>query len=224
MICKYSSFIFQCILFILSFHNCLSSNFKFVLLASNTIIRCSQHEYLFIRDWYAFKKSNKLCKNQADLFGHNYHVYNMAYGKKCEKKEITLNYFAKILPQENNGEHTFTDSMLNELSSLLRSDTSTEKFKAKQTDKVDHALIAFNSKPFKQNMTLTHYLIFPEQNIACLLEIRFHSQYKKCNDAHAQYYPMCYHDPGKYSPLETLNWNTLKRMNDGEIHLPQHWY
>ncbi len=207
-----------------------STKLKFLLATESDIIRCSEHEYLVIDNWYKLESSNISCPNQANLFEKlpipvfNYSQFYLS----CNNvdKNYRVMFEAWHSERVNGKLPKFNKNTLRLLSSIVNFDNHNYSQKAdtiKQNESV--ALVNDFVLNWTNNNTYILYVTFDHQPTAChiklALDIKDHNT--RCNNEHVLRNIFCYTDPLLQSPMTNVNWTLVRNLLKYRLHASPDW-
>lgn len=217
-------------LFIFFWYFGSSMKLKFLLATGNDIIRCSQHEYLIISDWFTLKSSNISCPNQATLFEKPsvpIYSYSRFYGH-CNNvsKSFQIKFYAWNLELVNEKLQKFKDKTLKLLSSTINIDNHNYSCKAvKKDENSSVALVNDFELNWSYNNTFALYTTFNNQRTVCRIILTLTNMVNdtQCTNEVGEQSGVCYNDPLSETPMKNVNWTSLLSFLKNQTYSSPDW-
>ena len=186
-----------------------------------TIIRCSEYEYLILRQLYRFPHTNISCPNQGNLFEDNYRIYGIwNYTHTCSETEkiLYVRLYTINARRDTQAEQKLNDGILEDLSVNVLFDNINYSSNAKEIQHTNKILLFDIPRPFQSSLTFYNYITFPRLNIICRSIYYFglviHGQ--NCTGKQGNVNTICYHDPLLPSLLsQDFNWTVIENILNG---------
>ncbi len=202
---------------------------KFLLMTSHIIIKCSDHEYLIINDWFKFQSLNISCPNQVELFeNQSPDIYNLTFPyAHCEENTKTFRpyFYVTILSSKENKTNNLSNEELKLLSTTLKSDNLTYSFEAIEMKDAHKVLLNNVSLRWSSDNIFLLFIQFKEQPISCRIGLLYTVKVKneKCTNKYGNIQAICYHEPLSQSPLKNIDWQLLIDFKNDETLKPSDW-
>ena len=227
MIYNYSSVLFLYVTFIFCYIG-FSTKLEVLFLTDNSIIRCSDYEYLIITNWSKLISSKISCPNQTHIFEiETVRIYNYTEIRvECDaknKRSFAKFYVSNL--QKKGKKPKLSKTKLSELSSSISIDNRNYSFEAIMMDEKDRALVHNISIDWSSNMTYSVSTIFTHQPIICDIKLHLIDTVKneECTNEIGWRFMICYHDPLSKLPVRNVDWTQMSDFVKNEIYSPPNW-
>ena len=228
MICNYSSVLFLCFIFILC--SCIGSSkhLEFLFAKTYNVIKCSDFEYLIIRDWFKLVSSNISCPNQAEIFiNQSPDIYAWEFLVACstKKKIIEVSSLLSVLqpPDEKQNKQVIIDR-LESLSNTIN--TANDPYPKAQLIK-EKPLVQMNhgTEYWSPTGTNIFYTKFNQLPIICRTQTNLTEQMvlERCSNEHGTHWTVCYYEPLLNSVTKDVNWTLLNEFLISKLYSPSIW-
>ena len=231
MICNFYSVLFLHLILMFLCYFASSNKLKFLLATENDIIRCSEDEYVVIRNWTKFESSNISCPNQNKLFESSpppmFSYIGINWICVEAKKKIVLTFYTRIRYLKENKMQTFPNDTLKQMSFTVNIGNQSYAYEAKMMpDNNSVALINNFELAWSHNNTFVLYITFTNQPTICRVKLNLSVMVNitHCTNIRGSYSVLCYNYPRATSLIQqNVDWTLLDALWRGATYTSSNW-